>query len=169
MGKKNKKKVKASALNPPNIKVRSKSPKSRQKSKTKTPMKSKPVKKSKSKTPAKKFAKINLQPEQIPQVKNLIEILKRNICAFDMSMMGAGKTYVSSEVAIRFGFKKVIVVCPASVVGKWREMKEKYGLNLEDVISYEGLRSTQDHQPTRTSRNFMRGIDLRRSAQRTDA
>jgi SNF2 family DNA or RNA helicase len=64
-----------------------------------------------------------------------------------MSMMGAGKTYVSSEIAIKFGFKKVIVICPASVVGKWKMMKSTYGVPIQYVMSYEMLRSTKDHQP----------------------
>jgi hypothetical protein len=65
--------------------------------------------------------------------------------AFDMSMMGAGKTYVASEVALRFGFKNIVVVCPASVTGKWTEMN-KYGLGKLgrlQILSYEGLRSTK--------------------------
>ena len=41
---------------------------------------------------------INLILDQESQAKSLIEILKRSIVAFDMSMMGAGKTYVASEV-----------------------------------------------------------------------
>jgi SNF2 family DNA or RNA helicase len=94
-----------------------------------------------------KYSKIDLKTEQIPQVKNIIEILKNNICAFDMSMMGAGKTYVSSEIAVKFGFKRVIVICPASVVGKWKMMKSTYGVPIQYVMSYEMLRSTKDHQP----------------------
>ncbi len=90
---------------------------------------------------------IKLIQDQEAQAKSLIEILKRSIVAFDMSMMGAGKTYVSSEVAIRFGFKNIVVVCPASVSGKWEEMRE-FGLGSDNsdtnlmVLSYEGLRST---------------------------
>ena len=94
-----------------------------------------------------KYAKISLKPEQVPQVNSIIEILKNNICAFDMSMMGAGKTYVSAEIAVKFGFKKVIVVCPASVVGKWKMIKSTYGVPIQYVMSYEMLRSTKDHQP----------------------
>ena len=88
---------------------------------------------------------INLILDQEKQAKSLIEILKRSIVAFDMSMMGAGKTYVASEVALRFGFKNIIVVCPVSVSGKWAEMN-KYGLGKLgrlQILSYEGLRSTK--------------------------
>jgi superfamily II DNA or RNA helicase len=62
-----------------------------------------------------KSPEINLILDQEKQAKSLIEILKRSIVAFDMSMMGAGKTYVASEVALRFGFKNIIVVCPVIV------------------------------------------------------
>ena len=155
MGRKNRRKVKAKSSKAPSgtkapptrTKSKAKSP-TRTKSKAKSPTRTKSSERVKSSERAPKAPKIKLKDEQVPQVQSIIEILKKNVCAFDMSMMGAGKTYVSSEVAIRFGFKKVIVVCPASVVGKWREMKTNYGLNLEDVISYEGLRSVQDHQPS---------------------
>lgn len=151
MGRKNRRKQKVSK-SPVKPKVSSKTSKEVSK-RSKSPMKSSKESlspKSKILKPSKesKIPKIKLKDEQVPQVQSLIEILKKNVCAFDMSMMGAGKTYVSSEVAIRFGFKKVIVVCPASVVGKWREMKTNYGLNLEEVLSYEALRSVQDHQPS---------------------
>lgn len=121
-----------------------------------SPKKQKPKPKDRAKAPTpekilskskSKYAKISLKPEQIPQVNAIVEILKQNICAFDMSMMGAGKTYVSSEIAIKFGFKKVIVICPASVVGKWKMMKSTYGVPIQYVMSYEMLRSTKDHQP----------------------
>jgi hypothetical protein len=87
---------------------------------------------------------ITLIRDQEAQAKSLIEILKRSVVAFDMSMMGAGKTYVSSEVATRFGFKNIVVVCPASVSGKWEEMKRFKAIQSSNfiVLSYEALRST---------------------------
>ena len=88
---------------------------------------------------------IFLYPNQVPHVESLISILKRSHVAFDMSMMGAGKTYVASEVASRFGFKNVVIVCPASVTGKWESMKIYKDLFTEKfiVLSYESLRSTK--------------------------
>jgi len=87
---------------------------------------------------------ITLIRDQEVQAKSLIEILKRSVVAFDMSMMGAGKTYVSSEVATRFGFKNIVVICPASVSGKWEEMKRFKAIQSANfiVLSYEALRST---------------------------
>lgn len=97
---------------------------------------------------------IHLVRDQEAHAKSLIEILKKSVVAFDMSMMGAGKTYVASEVAIRYNFKHIVVVCPASVMGKWESMKRfikpqdakrQDSKSLESkifILSYEGLRST---------------------------
>lgn len=99
------------------------------------------------KVPKISLNQIHLVRDQEAHAKSLIEILKRSVVAFDMSMMGAGKTYVASEVAMRFNFKHIVVVCPASVMGKWESMK-KYGVGKQSleskifILSYEGLRST---------------------------
>jgi superfamily II DNA or RNA helicase len=90
--------------------------------------------------------KLILKDEQIPHVERLTKILENNFCAFDMSMMGAGKTYTSTALAKAFDFSKVIIICPASITSKWFQMK-KYGLKIHDVISYESLRSIRGKDP----------------------
>lgn len=90
--------------------------------------------------------KLILKNEQKPHVKRLIDILKKNFAAFDLSVMGAGKTYTATAIAREFDFERVIVVCPASVVSKWLHMK-KYGLKIVDAQSYEGLRSVRGKDP----------------------
>ena len=90
--------------------------------------------------------KLDLKQEQIPHVKRLITILEDNFCAFDMSMMGAGKTYTATALAKHFEFNDVIIVCPASITSKWNLMK-KYGLKINSVISYESLRSIRGKDP----------------------
>lgn len=138
------------------------------KSKTKNEIVPSPKRTKGSKSP--KELKINLNQihlvrDQEAHAKSLIEILKKSVVAFDMSMMGAGKTYVASEVAIRYNFKHIVVVCPASVMGKWESMKRfikpqdakrqdskslgvgSNSLELNSsssifILSYEGLRST---------------------------
>jgi SNF2 family DNA or RNA helicase len=90
--------------------------------------------------------KLELKEEQIPHVQRLISILEDNFCAFDMSMMGAGKTYTATALAKHFEFDKVIIICPASIVSKWTLMK-KYGLKIHSVISYESLRSIRGKDP----------------------
>lgn len=82
---------------------------------------------------------IILTAEQVPHVQRLLCILQKNHVAFDMSMMGSGKTYTTTELAKLAGFKHVVVICPATVESKWCDMI-KYGLNLFKVISYQSLR-----------------------------
>jgi len=94
-----------------------------------------------SKRSLKSRKEIVLVRDQEAHAQSLIEILKKSVVAFDMSMMGAGKTYVASEVAIRFDFKHIIVVCPASVMGKWESMKKFLDSPIQ-IMSYEALRST---------------------------
>ena len=65
-----------------------------------------------------------LKSEQKPHVQRLIEILKSNFCALDLSVMGAGKTFTATALAKEFDFKKVVIICPASVVSKWMQMKK---------------------------------------------
>jgi hypothetical protein len=90
--------------------------------------------------------KLVLKPEQKDHVKRLTKILSSNFCAFDLSQMGSGKTFTATAIAKAFDFNNVIIICPASVVPKWLIMK-KYGINIKDVISYEGLRSVKNHNP----------------------
>jgi hypothetical protein len=90
---------------------------------------------------------ISLLENQIPHVEKLSKILTSNYVAFDMSMMGSGKTYTSSEIAKRFKFPHVCVICPATVESKWKEMA-KYGINFTRIISYQGLRSRKGSTPT---------------------
>ncbi len=89
---------------------------------------------------------IYLKEYQIPHVEKLSDILTSNYCAFDMSMMGSGKTYTSSALALELLFTHVIIVCPASVESKWKDMK-KYGVPIHSVISYDSLRSRKGSQP----------------------
>lgn len=90
--------------------------------------------------------KLELKEDQLPHVQRLISILEDNFCAFDMSMMGAGKTYTATALAKHFEFSNVIIICPASIVSKWNLMK-KFGLKIHSVISYESLRSIRGKDP----------------------
>jgi superfamily II DNA or RNA helicase len=90
---------------------------------------------------------IFLYPNQIPHVESLISILKRSHVAFDMSMMGAGKTYTSTQLAKILKFPKIVVVCPCTVQAKWEDMK-KYNPNFFRILSYQTLRSRKGSNPT---------------------
>jgi superfamily II DNA or RNA helicase len=89
---------------------------------------------------------IFLYPNQVPHVESLTTILKRSHVAFDMSMMGAGKTYTSTQLAKILHFPKIVVICPCTVQAKWEDMK-KYNPNFFRVLSYQTLRSRKGSTP----------------------
>lgn len=87
-----------------------------------------------------------LQEKQGPHVDRLEEILTEQYCAFDMSMMGSGKTYTTTALALRLEFEHVIVVCPVPLEAKWKTMS-RFGVNLTRVISYPSLISRKGCVP----------------------
>jgi len=95
----------------------------------------------------KTFPDIVLFPNQQDHCSQLLNILKKWAIALDFSMMGTGKTYSSSYISKLLGFKHVIVICPVSVQGKWEYMRNTYGIKIDNIISFCGLRSVKNHQP----------------------
>ena len=87
-----------------------------------------------------------LLPHQKEHVKRIIKTLAKNKSIIDLSLMGRGKTYTTcySACAIKC---IMVVVCPASVESKWREMRDKYNAPVWKVISYESLRGMRNKQP----------------------
>lgn len=100
-----------------------------------------------------------LLPNQVSHVEKLQRILGRHKFAFDFSMLGTGKTYASTWLALSGGFKHVVVVCPLSVAPKWEMMKAAHGLPLECVVSYCSLRSVKGKQP---KHGLLNRIDYKR-------
>lgn len=92
---------------------------------------------------------IRLLPTQVDHVERLTRIFDTSMFAFDFSMMGAGKTFSSSYIALnsRFAFKHVIVIAPVSVQSKWMDMQKRYGVPVAHNLSYSSLRSVKHHQP----------------------
>lgn len=92
---------------------------------------------------------------QFGHVDRLVDILSSSFIAFDLSMMGSGKTFTTCLVATRYlrnnRHGKIVVVCPASVKGKWNKMRTMFGVkNIIDVMSYDTLRGTYNNK-SRTS------------------
>ena len=75
----------------------------------------------------------SLHESQKPHVDRLVDILenKSNV-AFDMSMMGLGKTVSAGNVAARLGYKSVIVIAPTQAVGHWRKHLAEMGFYHPD-------------------------------------
>ena len=93
---------------------------------------------------------IQLREQQQEHADRLTRILSSSKFALDLSVMGAGKTYTSSHIALHpdFSFGSVIVICPKSVQHKWSNMAKDYGVPLEHNLTYETLRSCKDRQPS---------------------
>ena len=90
-----------------------------------------------------------LLTNQTEHVDRLRTILNKYPFALDLSMLGAGKTYTSSYLAkhgLEKPYKHVVVVCPVSVLPKWRTMSETYGISILS-LGYQALRSSKHRQP----------------------
>jgi hypothetical protein len=85
---------------------------------------------------------LTLLPHQVEHVDRMCAILGSSQYAMDLSSVGTGKTYTTTEVAARMRFGGVLVVAPLSVVPKWEHMERTYGLPLRAALTYERLRGT---------------------------
>jgi hypothetical protein len=91
---------------------------------------------------------IVLLQNQQDHVQRLSSILNENNFAFDLSMMGSGKTFTSTHIA-HLRKLGVIVICPASVIPKWKMMQTKNpDVKFHLISSFQTLRSTKLHQPS---------------------
>lgn len=93
--------------------------------------------------------KITLLPSQVAHAERLKMILTAHPLALDLSMLGAGKTFTASHIALasEFGFSRVVVIAPVSVLTKWDDIRATYNVPISDCISYSQLRSVKCKQP----------------------
>jgi len=75
---------------------------------------------------------------QIPHATKLFNTLLNNNIAVDTSETGTGKTYSACAIAASLA-KTTVVVCPKSVIPKWKNLLEQYGIKKSIVINYELL------------------------------
>jgi len=94
----------------------------------------------------KRLLGFSLLPHQIDHVKRIVRMFKSKNSILDLSLMGRGKTFTTSYTATVLG-SIMVVVCPASVEVKWKEMKTKFNAPVWKVISYESLRGVRNKQP----------------------
>jgi hypothetical protein len=90
---------------------------------------------------------IELKETQVSHYEKVCNTLQRMYGFIDASVMGAGKTYVSCAIAQKYGFP-LLVICPVGVSDVWRKVTAEYGIPVVDIIGFEKLRSTKNHQPT---------------------
>lgn len=93
--------------------------------------------------------RIELLPTQVGHAHRLKTILLAHPLALDLSMLGAGKTFTASSIALdeAFGFKRVVVIAPVSVLPKWDDIRSTYKVPITNCISYSRLRSVKCKQP----------------------
>jgi len=87
-----------------------------------------------------------LLEHQREHVQRIVDKLSEHKSMIDLSLMGRGKTYTTAYVATVLK-AVVVVVCPASVETKWKEMKTEFNAPIWKVISYESLRGVKNKQP----------------------
>lgn len=92
---------------------------------------------------------ITLLPAQVPHAIRLKAILGMYPLALDLSMLGAGKTFTASHLALdkELGFTRVVVIAPVSVLPKWDDIRTTYGVPITESMSYSSLRSMKCKQP----------------------
>jgi hypothetical protein len=90
---------------------------------------------------------IQLKEHQVEHVEKLTGAFSWATTLFDMSTMGLGKTYTSTECVLRLGLPNLFVVCPVSMEKKWREISKTHGVRNCIVTSFAGLRSVRGCQP----------------------
>jgi SNF2 family DNA or RNA helicase len=91
--------------------------------------------------------KIELLSNQTAHVDALMRVLDKHGIAFDFSMLGTGKTFTSSHIALTKGYKHVVVIAPLSVTPKWGMMKKDYNVPIHTILGFCALRSVKGKQP----------------------
>lgn len=84
---------------------------------------------------------------QEPHFERVKSILSKRMFYADVTQMGLGKTIVGCQLAKTLGLD-LLVVGPLTVETNWAKTAYRCGVKLLGFLSYEGLRSTKNHQPS---------------------
>ena len=88
----------------------------------------------------------NLLSHQIPHFERIMDIIERERGYIDTSTMGCGKTYVTCKVASVLDLK-ILVICPKTVKPVWKNVATKAGVEVIDLLTYQGTSSRLTKQP----------------------
>lgn len=69
----------------------------------------------------------------------LINIMRENGAVLDSSDTGTGKTYAACA-ACKYMNKRMIVVCPKSVISTWRRISKEFGNTVLTITNYETIK-----------------------------
>jgi len=102
---------------------------------------------------------IKLLDYQEDHANNLINILNKNTTALDLSDPGIGKTYIASYVCKQMGLSPIII-CPKSVISKWKQILTEFGVEYLAVVNYELIvRCKTYYKNAKIKSNFLEYID----------
>jgi len=87
-----------------------------------------------------------LKPSQIAHCNRLLDILEESLFACDLSVMGAGKTWVSSVIGAETGLP-LFVLGPRGSLTNWENIAKLVGARIIFTSTYESLRSVRGCQP----------------------
>src|SRR5204863_6801315 len=88
-----------------------------------------------------------LKPFQIPHFYRLLDHIRRWRLYLDTSRPGLGKSFCTSAVLSILNLKRIVIVCPKSIIGTWVSMEKLYNFKITEIITYESLRSRIHSQP----------------------
>ena len=87
-----------------------------------------------------------LDDDQKDHYVRLMKVFGKYNCAFDLSRMGAGKTWTAGAMIDGLDLPNVLIICPVSVMRTWNMFFEEHSkifldrLAFKSIISYESLR-----------------------------
>ena len=90
---------------------------------------------------------LTLYAEQQVHCQHIADILTRSPYAFDLSMLGTGKTFTTSQLYLQGSYHNILTIMPTSVKTKWDMMNKTYGIKQIDTLGYCELRSVKFKQP----------------------
>ena len=82
---------------------------------------------------------IRLCPYQESHVNRLNLIFQNNYVALDYSNTGMGKTFTASALAACYECE-ILLISPPTIFSVWKDMEDKHGVIIQDMISYSLLR-----------------------------
>lgn len=98
-------------------------------------------------TAAQSILPMELYDWQEPHFERVKSILSKRMFYADVTQMGLGKTIVGCQLAKTLGLD-LLVVGPLTVETNWAKTAYRCDVKLLGFLSYEGLRSTKNHQPS---------------------
>lgn len=99
---------------------------------------------------------VQLFEYQLEHFTRIHDMLEEHRIAFDLSPMGAGKTYITCKYLQLHPCENMFIICPPMLKAKWIRVAAEYGINIT-VLTYNEFGGTKMKQPTH---NLLRRDDL---------